>query len=60
MKIYIYNDKETANKVARTARQHLGVNVYQRGTALKMEKAYYEILVNKTFAPRAEWVAIPE
>lgn len=57
MKIYVYDDKETANKVARTIFQMFGVNVEQRGTALKIAEELYNKAVYQSYAPHAAWTA---
>lgn len=57
MKIYIYNDKETANKVARTIYKEFGISVEQRGTALKINEEMYDTVIFKCNMPRANWEA---
>ena len=56
MKLYIYNDLETANRIARTIEARYGVMVEQRGTALKIAPEIYNKLRNETYATPAAWV----
>jgi hypothetical protein len=60
-KVYIYQDKETACRVARTASHNFDMpHVEQKGSALKMDSRIYDELARKTYMPKAEWVTVEE
>lgn len=59
LKIYIFENDETAIKVKRTVDQHTGSNVQRVGSAIEMTEELYKRLIDETYAPEAEWTATP-